>query len=238
MRSFTNLSRPDSPYQSESRPCGTYGHLLTAVAIDWSYSPHLQTAVVASVSVVHLRIRSAATLDAGQRPLSIKFHTTAVEADGETQDQIAHVDTVLAGARRHANVLAAHGLADDLAQVMKLTGHQLPGVQDAHEAWVGRDVSGHGLPWMVDTRHDVPDDERLELDVSLDPLTIIPDNRPGHVQAAVVAVRSLSRCVAIGLAAAVHTGQFRWDGTFLAQAAVADAAWDVFEMPTRPAPAT
>lgn len=238
MRSFTNLSAPDGPYRPESRPRGTREHVLTAVAVDWSYSPQLQMAVVASVSVVHLRMRPAATLGAGRRPVSIGFHTTAVEDDSEGQDLIAHLDKVLAGARRHATVLAGHDLADDLAQVMKLTSDRLPGVHDAYEAWIGRDVTGHGVPWMVDTCHHVPDDDRLELDVCLDPLTIIQDDRPGHVRAAVVGVRSLSRCVAIGLVAAVHTGQFSWDGGFLAQAAVADAAWEVFEMPMRPAPAT
>lgn len=234
MRSFTNLSWPHGPYGSEFRPFGKREHLLTAVAVDWTYTPET---VPVSVSVVHLRVRPATTLDIDGRSLSIGFHTTAIEASHETETQLAHLDKVLVGARRHATILAGHRFQHDLTQVLKLTDRRLPGVQGVSEAWTDRQTKGRGIAHMLDTCLDVPESERPELDVSLDPLTIANDGRMDYDIAAVITVRSLARCLAIGLTAAVHTGRFRWDGTFPVQAAVAENAWDVFDMAACPVPA-
>jgi len=233
VRSFTNLSWPDGPYGSEFRPFGKREHLLTAVAVDWTYTPET---VPVSVSVVYLRVRPATKLDVDERSLTIGFHTTAIEAGHETQVQLAHLDKVLIGARRHATILASHRFQDDLTQALKLTDHRLPGVQGVSEAWTDRQAKGRGIAHMVDTCLDVPDSERPELHVSLDPLLIVDDGQMGYDLAAVIAVRSLARCLAIGLTAAVHTGRFRWTGTFSAQSAVAENAWDVFDMAACPTP--
>ena len=235
MRNFTNLSWPDGPYGSEFRPFGKREHLLTAVAVDWTYIPET---VPVSVSVVYLRVRPATTLHVDEKSLTIGFHTTAIESGHETDTQLAHLDKVLVGARRHATILAGHRLQDDLTQVLKLTDWRLPGVQGVSEAWTDRHAKGRGIAHMLDTCLDVPESERPELDVSLDPLTIVDDGRMDYDLAAVIAVRSLARCLAIGLTAAVHTGRFRWDGAFSAQAVIANAAWDVFNMAACPATAT
>jgi hypothetical protein len=101
--------------------------------------------------------------------------------------------------------------------------------------WTDRQTKGCGKAHLVDTHYDVAADEQPKLDVSTAPLTIFDDGRPRHNVAAVIAVRSLVRCLAIGLTAAVHMRRFHWKGTLSGQAVIAHAAPGLFGKAVHPA---
>ena len=139
-------------------------------------------------------------------------------------DLLALVDRALTRARRHAAILAGHNLDADLARLSHLSASRLRGVTGVHLAWSNRLQRERGTALPIDTdketRHTHPD-----LDTTLDPIPVrVPDDAASR---AALAHATLTRCLAIALTAAVHTGRYRWHGCFSCHDAISRAGWDL-----------
>ncbi|MFD0593152.1 hypothetical protein ACFQZ4_11875 [Catellatospora coxensis] len=83
---------------------------------------------------------------------------------------------------------------------------------------------------MVDTGFDL-DGLPPPLDVPLASHPVSVPATPAEITQ--VAQQGLQRCLAIGLMAAVHADRMTWADTFRVTAAVANAAWDMFDAEAR-----
>lgn len=227
MREFTNLQWPEAPFGADQRPFGHRSDMLAAFAVGWAHQPDTGLLPVAAATV-YLRVRrhgSPIGIDAGT--LSIGFRAAVIDNPGDLPDLLGLVDRALTRARRHAAVLAGHRFAEDLIRMTALSGVLLRGVAGVQGGWANRQDKGRGLALMVDTAIDAAD-TGAELDMPLDPLPApIPHDR---ACCATAARAVLARCLAIGLTVAVHTGRYRWEGTFRVTDAIDRAAWDVLAL--------
>jgi hypothetical protein len=224
VREYTNLQWPQTPFGAEQRPFGRPCDMLTACTVEWTGAVADGALPIASAAV-YLRVRKhgPAHLTADDT-LSIGFHTAVIEDAAEVPDLLTLTDRELTGARRLGGVLAGHRLSRDLTGMNTLSAVPLRGAAEVLSAWTDRSVKQRGVAVMVDTASEAAA-TGAELDIRLEPVFEPVPDCPAC--AAKAARRALTRCLAVGLSAAVHTGRYVWEGTFRVAHAIDEAAWDV-----------
>lgn len=197
--------------------------MLAAFAIEWIDNDDELLPV--SATTVYLRVprRGGAAYDVREDTLSIGFRATVLQDELEVPNLIALLDRALTRTRRHAAILAGHGIGDELARIVALSPRTLRGAVGVRDAWAGRSTRERGIALMVDTSA-----EASTVAAELD-----PDVGSLHVTcrctscAPSLARVALARCLAIGLTAAAHTGRYRWERRFDTSDAIDRAGWDV-----------
>lgn len=224
MREYTNLQWPETPFGAEQRPFGRRWDMLTSCTVEWTGRVATGALPVASAAV-YLRIRKHGTaLRVAEDTLSIGFRAVVVEDEAEAPDLLMVTDRELTGARRLGVILAGHRLDDDLTRMNSLSAVPLRGAAEVLSGWANRAVKQRGVAGMVDTASE-GNTTGADLDMRLEPLPEPVPDCPGC--AAKVARRALTRCLAVGLTAAVRTERYAWEGTFHPGDAIDRAAWDV-----------
>jgi hypothetical protein len=203
--------------------------MLAAFALDWTTPADADPFPVAAATV-YLRVRRHGSAhQVSDEELSIGYRATVIESAAELPDLLALTDRALTRARRHAAILAGHQLGDDLTRAAELSTIPLRGAAGVLAGWANRSVKERGMALMVDTAAEARA-AGADLDMPLEPLTApLPHNRACCAE---LARTVLSRCLAIGLTAAVHTGRYGWEGTFRVTDAIDTAAWDVLNADT------
>jgi hypothetical protein len=217
MRDITNLSWPEGPFGADQRPFGRRNRILMAIALE------MDDRVAVAATAVYLRMQRNQILDVRSDTLNLGFRATVAEDAADEADLLELIDRALVRGRRHAFVLAGHGLGRDLARLPAPGDRRLPGVIAVAEAWAGRRERQRGMATMIDTQEDV-DAAAAPVDVALRPVP-----RQGIGEPGMIAACSLTRCIAIGLKAAANIGAYRWDGCFPVRRAAEAAAWDRME---------
>jgi hypothetical protein len=231
VRDYSNLAWPEGPFGAAQRPFGRPTEMVAAFAIDWARRPGLLPLAAATV---YLRVRKhGQPLSVSSGTLSIGFRAAVIEHPAEVPDLLPLVARALTRARRHALILAGHDLATDLTRMTGLSPAPLRGVAGVASAWADRRVRQRGMALMVDTSAEARDTSRgLNLPVD-------PASAPESTESCAGLARAvLTRCLAIGLTAAVHTGRYRLEGTFPVHGTVERAGWDLFASHAPPEPAT
>jgi hypothetical protein len=216
MRDFTNLAWPEGPFGADQRPFGRRERILMALALDLD-----ERAGLVSAATVYCRTHRTRVVEVRADTLNVGFRVTVAEAPGDEIGLLDIVDRALVRGRRHAVVLAGHGLGRDLAWLRTPDDRRRPGVSGVADAWAGRRVAQRGIAVMVDTEDDVEDGD-ARVDVALTPARW----EACGGQPDVLAASSLVRCIAIALVAARHIGVYEWDGRFAVRQAAEMAAWD------------
>jgi hypothetical protein len=224
VREVTNLQWPEAPFGADQRPFGRHADLLAAFALQWADRPAAGPLLVAAATV-YLRVRKhGSAIAVGPDALSIGFRANVVEDPADVPALIGLVDRALTRARRHAVIVAGHRLDGDLSRVTGLSRVPLRGAAGVLAAWANRGARERGLALMVDTDVEARTCGAA-LDLPLDPLTAPMPDRPACCAGVARAV--LTRCLAVGLTAAVDAGRYQWVGTFPVSVAIDRAAWDV-----------
>jgi hypothetical protein len=218
MRDFTNLAWPEGPFGADQRPFGRRERILMALALELD-----DHATLLAAATVYLRTHRTRVVEVRADTLNVGFRMTVADTPGDGPALLDVVDRALVRGRRHAVVLAGHGLGRDLARLSQPADRRRPGVIGVADAWTSRKLAQRGMAVMVDTE-DVEDDV-AHVDGALTPIrreafTGEPD---------VLAASSLVRCLTIALVAARHVGAFEWDGRFAVRLAAEIAAWDQME---------
>lgn len=230
MRDFTNLQWPEEPFGADQRPFGRRQDMLAAFTFDWALVDDHKLPV--SASVVYLRVRKRGTaLQVDDDTLAIGFRTTVIESTDDLPDVIAQVDRAFTRARRHAAILTGHSFDPDLTRLIQLSQEPARGLCGVLEEWRYRHQQStssrelRGLALMIDTQ----DEEVRDVGAALDlPLVAAQTTLPDTPAASADRARALlSRCLAVGLTAAVHAGRLSWEDTFRVGLAVEREAWDV-----------
>ena len=224
MHDFTNLAWPEAPFGADQRPFGKRCAILAALAFDWAPASDGEP-VPAAVATVYLRIRrDGTTLEVTDETLAIGFRVTTIESLAEVQALLQLTDRAVTRARRHAAVLAGHRFEDELAQLAALSSDSLRGIAGVRSEWPGRSAKVGGIAQMVDTGFEAADAPgALHI-----PLLGDAGEGGDASQNAMAPVHStLTRCLAVGMAAAAHLARYRWDGTFRTGHAIERAGWDV-----------
>ena len=228
MREFTNLAWPETPFGADQRPFGHHTDMLAACTVDWAARPGDGPLPVAS-AMVYLRVRRhGPARRIGEDTLSIGFRTAVVEDPAEVPDLLMLTDRALTRARRQAVILAGHLLRTELARMNTLSAVPLRGAAGVLAAWANRAMKQRGAAVMVDTGLEAGA-TGAELDMPLEPVPVRVPDCPAC--AADVARPAVARCLAVGLAAAVHTDRYTWEGTFRVAEAIERAGWDVLSRP-------
>jgi hypothetical protein len=224
VRDFTNLQWPEAPFGAEQRPFGKHTDMLAAFAVEWADRPDAQPLPVGAATV-YLRVRKhGSALDIDPDTLAIGFRANVIDQAADVPDLLALVDRALTRARRHAVIMAGHRFNSDLSRMTALSSVPMRGAAGVLAAWANRCNRERGVALMVDTDADARMVGAV-LDMSLDPLPVPIPATPACC--ASVAHRVLTRCLAVGLTAAVYAGRYLWEGTFLIGDAIDRAAWDV-----------
>lgn len=190
-----------------------------AVALEWD-SREPVTGPIA-VATVYLRTHRTQVVDVRSDTLNVGFRSTVAEVPSDEIALVEIVDRALVRGRRHAVVLAGHGLDRELARLPTPAGRRLPGVLGVSEMWAGREARQRGTAVMVDTERDVRPGS-AQVDVALQPAP----RHQGAQEPDVLAACGLARCTAIALVAAAHVGAYRWTDRFAVRQAVEAVAWD------------
>ncbi|MFC7280168.1 hypothetical protein ACFQS1_39945 [Paractinoplanes rhizophilus] len=224
MREYTNLQWPETPFGAEQRPFGRQWDMLTACTLEWTTETDGGMLPVAS-SFVYLRVRKHGTAQAvSEDTLSIGFRAIVIDDPAHVRDLLTVTERELSGARRLGVILAGHALSRDLTRMTALSATPLRGAIEVEAAWTRRDVKQRGAAVMVDTAVEAAE-TGVRLDMPIDP---VPEGMPDcPACAADVARRALTRCLAVGLTAAVHTQRYTWEETFRVGALIERAGWDV-----------
>ena len=233
MRDATNLTWPEAPFGAAHRPFGQRSDLPTAVALDWddeTESANPRRLPIAAATV-YLRIRRHGTpLEIHPDTLDVGFRVSVVDTPAEVADLIALVDRALTRARRHAVILAGHRLDHDLTRLAAIATVPLRGAAEVLAAWANRTVTERGMALMVDT--DIEAAASADLATASDSLS--PSRPDDDVWRADAARRVLTRCLAIGLTTAAHTGRYHWPASMPIDPIIDRIGWDLLPVTTSP----
>lgn len=228
VRDYTNLGWPEAPFGADQRPFGKRWDMLAGFAIGWTSIGGRET-MPASVATVYLRIRRRgnAAYDVHEETLSIGFRVAVVDHEHESESLVALLDRALVRARRHAAILAGDNLGDDLDRIVERSKLPLRGAVSVRDAWRARGVQERGVALMVDTSVEASEvaaefgSQRRLLHASA--------TRSGAdgPDPASCARETVMNALVVGLAAASHTGRYRWQGAFDVRDAVDRAGWDI-----------
>jgi hypothetical protein len=221
---YTNLQWPEAPFGVDHRPGRLPSDMLAAFALGWT-TP-FAAAVPVAAATVYLRIRRLGTAyHVTENSMAFGFRIAVIESLAELSDLIRLFDRGLTRSRRHAAILAGHRLGDDLTRLAALSTVPLRGVAGVSAGWTYRSVKDRGIALMVDTSVE-GNNSGAELDTLLEPPVAAP---VPHTRAcgAELARTALARSLAIALTAAIHTGRYKWDGTFRVDKAIDQSAWDI-----------
>lgn len=241
VREYTNLQWPETPFGAEQRPFGRHWDMLTACTVEWT-GPLVEEAFPVASAAVYVRVRKhGVALRVADDTLSIGFRAVVIGDAAEAPDVLNLTDRELIGARRLGVILAGHRLGRDLSRMSALSPVTLRGAAEVLPAWADRKVKQRGMAAMVDTATEAST-TGAELDTQLEP---VPEPVPHcSVCGVEVARRALTRCLAVGLSAAMYAERYVWQGTFRVADAIDRAAWDVLAAgadaagcPARDAPA-
>jgi hypothetical protein len=229
VREFTNLAWPETPFGAEQRPFGQHIDMLAACTFEWTDQPAAAESVPVAASLVYLRVRRrGSTQQISDDTLSIGFRTAVIEDGTEVPDLLTMADRALTRARRHAAIMAGHWLSADLDRLNTRAAVPLRGVDGVLSAWSDRTGKQRGVAVMIDTGSEA---NKTGADLGM-PLQPAPEQVPDCPDcAAQVARRALTRCLAVGLTAALHTSRYAWEGTFRVPEAIERAGWDVLSGP-------
>jgi hypothetical protein len=221
---YTNLQWPETPFGAEQRPFGRHWDMLTACTVEWT-GPLVEEAFPVASAAVYVRVRKrGAAHRVADDTLSIGFRAVVIGDAAQTRDLLRLSDRELIGARRLGVVLAGHRLGRELSRMSALSPVPLRGAAEVSSTWADRKVKQRGMAVMVDTAIEASA-TGAELDTRLEPNPEpVPDS---SVRAAEVARRALTRCLAVGLTAAVYAGRYVWQGPFHVADAIDRTAWDV-----------
>jgi hypothetical protein len=223
MRDLTNLSWPEAPFGGAQRPFGQSARLVVSMAFVWTDSPDGGQMPVGT-AVTYLHARRTGTLTISDNGYAFGFRATLADGLSDVPELVALADRTLVRARRHAVVLAGHGLDGDIAGLPNWSPHRLAGVTGVREAWKDRAVQGRGLARMFDTMYDC-----TEVAARLDPPFTAQDaGSPDGLDL-------LAQSLGVGLTAACRLGLLGWHGSFRVRQAVADAAWDLVDQTAKSA---
>jgi hypothetical protein len=229
MREFTNLLWPEEPFGADLRPFGNPTPMVAAFAVDWATDGR-----PAAAAVAYLRGKRAGTVEVSAATLNPGFVAVVPETDGDVGAIADWFDRALVRARVKAHLLAGHDLQDTLTPMKKLVDVPMAGVTGVANCWADRPATARTakVARMLDTALDLPDPleaaARLGTTI-LGPVEPIIWPRGTHEQSH-TAFRCAARALAIGLAAARHTGSYRWADELNVPTALAHAAWDIFDL--------
>ena len=226
VRDYSNLDWPEAPFGAAQRPFGRRSALLAAFAHEWLPDPSGE-AGLAAAAVVYLRLRrdGKATLISDET-LSFGFRVTVLETPADLLPVVRIVDQAISRARRHATVVAGHGLEDELTRLLTMGGTKLRGIEGLHHEWASRGEKHSGLAQLVDTATEARQSPCVvhvpNVGQDAAPTSVFATDSLTPVTASV-----LTRCLAIGLTAATHLDRYRWTGLFHVGSAIQRAGWDL-----------
>jgi hypothetical protein len=226
---------------------------MAAIALDWAKHDDAEVPLCASIVYVRLAQRDTITLD--ERSFAFGFRTAYTDQPADHAALVRLVDTDLVRSRVHAQVLAAHGVADHLAALGTAVGNfPVPGVSSVQRAWTMREQAQRGRARLFDTYQDTTAPEPVGLAVACRDLGLEVDLADPGVSAELhaayqrtadpaaaerFAVTNLRRALSVALVALATLGLYRWDGSVMVDKLLHANAWDCFPnllLPAAPTP--
>ncbi|MFC5057030.1 hypothetical protein [Saccharothrix xinjiangensis] len=171
-------------------------------------------------------------LDDGVPNLGFELLTDEVDDPPDLLPQ--RLDELLVAGRRHARILAGHGLAADLERLAGFAvRRRLPGVESVARSWMTRGTAGKGPGAAVvfDTALDEPAGPEPDLMALCDRagLKATTVAVPAVDPPTAPAVSALVRTTAVALLAARALGRYWWSRPIDLDTLVLDSAWDHLE---------
>ncbi|MEU6406777.1 hypothetical protein [Streptomyces sp. NPDC046985] len=248
MQEMTNLSWPETPLGSVTRPIQKQGTWLTALSLLWGEAD--DEPVLMGAAAVFMKIHRTQSLPVSAPLIHFGYRVLLPDSLGQTAEIVRHLDVALVQSRRKAQFVAWHNGADDLhvlTQLPRAEGEpRHPGVSAVAAGWRNRTAREKGVARYVDTSHDLGP-VGLVSDTAaahgLEPLKRFagPQQQESAQQAcdALAAGRSagdsrdalaasvLSSAVITALLCGKHSGRLHWDEPLRLFDVLFAAAWQI-----------
>jgi hypothetical protein len=222
IRTHTNMTWPDDPYRTGQqlyrRPAPRLA-AFTARLVCAGERP-----AVAAVAIVYLPLHRTQAISVTEQTLTFGFRAASADDPADMRALAAIADLDLMQARRHATVLAAHLLADDLT-AFRHAGDvaALRGLAAVEREWADR-AKAAGRAATFDCGLDLP--QTPPLDLACQQAGIATDPGPDGAHGSQAVTLAVERALMIALVCARHLGRYQWAGTLRTGQLIAAAAWD------------
>jgi hypothetical protein len=214
----TNMTWLDDPYRTAQQLYRRPVPRLAAFAMDKTGAD--RGVAPAAVAVVYLPLHRTKAVEVTEQTLTFGFRLARANEKADLPALAKTADLDLMQARRHAAILAGHGLAPDLATLRSCTDSLvLRGLESVEHDWAVR-MPVVGQARMFDSALDLPGRRSLEgaahaIGIESGPMS---DGQP--------ATLAVERALTAALVCARHLGRYEWAGSLRISEVVASVAWD------------